>query len=229
MSRYALWVDLDGTLVDYDEAVRRAVAAFVTLHDAWGHVDAAALADAWQASRRGVILDGSRPLGLQRGARMADVARRFGVQSDEASAKGWGREIADLAVSRCRRYPDVDEFLDRIGTVGVITNGERSFQEGKLSAAGLDLRRFDPFVASMEVGAAKPSPAIYRAAAATRRVAPSRCVMVGDSPRADVAAALAAGYAAAVLIDRSPRPRPGSATSLTAALSILSSHGIEAP
>jgi putative hydrolase of the HAD superfamily len=221
MSQYALWVDLDGTLVDYDDAVRRAVAEFVTLHDAWRQVDAVALADAWVASRRGVALDGSMPLDAQRTARMAAVARQLDVGCDDANAETWACQLTDLAAARCRRYPDVDEFLDRTGTVGIITNGERSFQEAKLAAAGLDLRRFDPFVASMDVGVEKPSPAIYLAAAETRGVAPSQCVMIGDSPNADVAAALDAGYAAAVLIDRSATPKPSTVRSLTAGLSTL--------
>lgn len=221
VSGYALWVDLDGTLVDYDDAVRRAVAEFVTLHDPWHHVDAPTLAEAWLASRRDLVLDGSRPLGPQRAERLAAVARQLGVRCDHATADAWARELTDLAVTGCRRSPDVDGFLDQAGSLGLITNGDRPFQRAKLAAADIDPARFDPFVASMDIGAAKPSPAIYLAAAQARGVPPSRCVMIGDSPKADVAAALDAGYTAAVLIDRSATPKPSSVNSLTAALTIL--------
>jgi hypothetical protein len=49
--------------------------------------------------------------------------------------------------------------------------------------------------------------------------------MIGDSPNADVVAALDAGYAAAVLIDRAATPKPSSVRSLTAALSTLRERG----
>jgi putative hydrolase of the HAD superfamily len=216
-----LFVDLDGTLVDYDTAVRDAIAEFVATHDLWRHIEATSLCNAWLASRRALALDGSRPLDQQRADRLATIARQFGVTCDRTTAHTWTQKITDAAIAHCQRYPDVDDFLEQAGRLGLITNGDSSFQQAKLVTAGIDPGQFDPFVASMDAGAAKPSPDIYVAAARARRLPPSRCAMIGDSETADVTGALAAGYTRAILIDRSANPKPGSVNSLAAALRIL--------
>lgn len=216
-----LFVDLDGTLVDYDTAVRDAISEFVATHDLWRHIDATSLSDAWLASRSTLALDGSRPLDQQRTDRLAIIARQFGITCDPTTAHTWTQEITDAAIAHCQRYPDVDDFLEHAGPLGLITNSDSSFQQAKLVAAGIDPDRFDPFIASMDAGAAKPSPAVYLAAARSRQLPPSRCAMIGDSETADITGALAAGYARAVLIDRSTNPKPSSVSSLTAALRIL--------
>lgn len=65
---------------------------------------------------------------------------------------------------------------------------------------------FELVLSTAELGIRKPDPAVYTAAAERLGSVPQRLVHVGDDPRGDVDAALAAGYRAAVLID--PRPGP---------------------
>jgi putative hydrolase of the HAD superfamily len=59
-------------------------------------------------------------------------------------------------------------------------------------------------VASVEIGLAKPSPAIFGAALERAGVLAGEAVMVGDSVEDDVKGALACGMGA-VLLDRSGR------------------------
>ena len=75
--------------------------------------------------------------------------------------------------------------------------------------AGLGVAdRFAAVATSAAVGAAKPDPAIFRAALQGLGVAPGEALHCGDSPRHDCAGAAAAGVAA-VLIDRDGRLPPG--------------------
>jgi putative hydrolase of the HAD superfamily len=217
----AIFVDLDGTLVDYDTAVRHATHDFVLTNHAWRNVDPDAFAGAWLTSRRNLTLDGTVPLDHQRTQRLKVVAANLDVECDDLAAARWARAITEAAVARCRTYPDVLEFLDAAGPVGIITNGDQAVQEAKLTAAGLTPSRFGPIVASMTVGHTKPSPAIFRFAAAARATRPDGCAMIGDSQRTDVDAAVAAGFARAALVDRSSASVAGAHRTLSHALTAI--------
>ncbi len=73
---------------------------------------------------------------------------------------------------------------------------------------------FEEVVVSCEVGAAKPDRAIFAAAAQRLALKPEELLHVGDSPREDVAGALACGWNA-LQIDRSRGAAPGRISSLT--------------
>lgn len=219
---FTVFVDLDGTLVDYDGAVREAVARFVRTHPQWEGVHPGCLAKAWLVERRGVALDGSVPLHTQRARRMMMVAGQFGVSCDSRAADDWSHEIANESAALCRPFSDVHQFLKMVPQGGLITNGDRDFQCAKLEAASIAPDRFVPLIASMDVGVAKPSPSLYTLAAMKAGLVPSRCVMIGDSYEADVQPALAAGFARAAFIHRSAHPRPGSCASLLDALASVS-------
>ncbi|MGR6999825.1 HAD family hydrolase [Yinghuangia aomiensis] len=80
-------------------------------------------------------------------------------------------------------------------TCVIVTNGRTAQQETKIRRTGLD-RLVQGWVVSEAVGAAKPSPEIFHAAAA--RVGASvdeRTWVVGDSPQADIAGACGLGVA----------------------------------
>lgn len=93
-----------------------------------------------------------------------------------------------------RAFRDVVPALDALSDVrkGVLTNGDPDQQRGKLRALGL-AGHFEAVVASGDVGASKPDPAIFRAACAAVQLAPASCVHVGDSLDADARAATEAG------------------------------------
>jgi HAD superfamily hydrolase (TIGR01549 family) len=218
----AVFVDLDGTLVDYDAAVREAVGRFVRVHPPWEGVHPGRLATAWLAERRGVALDGSVSLRTQRARRMVTVAQQFGVRCDFRVACDWSHEIANDSAALCRPFGDVHAFLQMVPQAGLITNGDKDFQRAKLEAASIAPDRFVPLIASMDVGVAKPSPSLYTLAAVKAGLPVSRCVMIGDSYESDVQPALAAGFARAALVHRSDHPCPGSCASLLDALASVS-------
>jgi putative hydrolase of the HAD superfamily len=106
-----------------------------------------------------------------------------------------------------RLYPDVEETLrvvrERGLHVGVISNWDSRLRP-LLNAMGLG-EMFDSMTISCEVGAEKPSPAIFQAALRRTDASPGQTLHVGDNDEEDVRGARAVGMRA-VLIDRSGRP-----------------------
>jgi len=95
--------------------------------------------------------------------------------------------------------PALSELRARGLTVGLVTNMDR---KGDEIADGLGLKEhLDLTVTSLEVGAAKPDPAIFRVALAKAGADPNEALHVGDQPSSDVEGALSAGIGP-VLLDR---------------------------
>jgi putative hydrolase of the HAD superfamily len=122
------------------------------------------------------------------------------------------------AWGRCENfslYDDVRPCLVRLRAaglvVGLVSNTSRDLDEVLETFDLGDL--VDGAVTSSQVGLFKPAPEIFAAALACVGAAAGETVMVGDSYGDDVAGALAAGLAGAVLLDRTGRQadRPGRA------------------
>jgi putative hydrolase of the HAD superfamily len=136
-------------------------------------------------------------------------------------------------------FDDIDDAVDAVlarGLVtGVLTNGTRVLQEGKLAHLGL-LRRIGPVVCAAELGVAKPHPDAFLAACAAVGVPPDQVLYVGDEHAVDVVGARAAGLQA-VLIDRGqydrgeaePVEEPARIFSLTDLTELLDAGTAEAP
>lgn len=84
----------------------------------------------------------------------------------------------------------IDALADR-HALGILTNGLDEVQRRKLASHGL-ADRFDAVVVSGAVGAHKPAPEVFEAAAEALGGGP--LVHVGDNPEEDVEGALAAGH-----------------------------------
>ncbi|MDQ3691076.1 MAG: HAD family hydrolase [Chloroflexota bacterium] len=112
------------------------------------------------------------------------------------------REVLDrilasqLSIDAWELYPDVEPMLAEVRRleglqIGIVSDWGSNLHE---IVAKLGLDRFLDFVlASGAVGAAKPNPAFFRMALDRSRVAAGEALMVGDSYRADVRGAWAAG------------------------------------
>jgi putative hydrolase of the HAD superfamily len=102
-----------------------------------------------------------------------------------------------------RVFPDVAPTLARLRAaglgLGVVSNFDARL-DGLLAGLGL-APAFDAVVRSSAVGAAKPEPAVFAAAARALGVPLAALLHVGDDARADAAGARAAG-AQALLLDR---------------------------
>jgi putative hydrolase of the HAD superfamily len=83
--------------------------------------------------------------------------------------------------------------------IGIVTNGEPT-QDAVIRLTGLD-EIVDGWAVSSIVGARKPDPAIFHAAAADCACALGDAVVVGDGPKADIAGAVACGLSS-VWIER---------------------------
>jgi HAD superfamily hydrolase (TIGR01509 family) len=115
-----------------------------------------------------------------------------------------------VASLRFRLMPDAAAALDALAARGirlaVVSNWDCSLPD---VLAGLGVaERLDAVVASAVVGAAKPDPAIFRAALAALGVEPERALHCGDRPELDGAGARAAGIPA-VIVDRAGTLPPG--------------------
>ncbi len=113
-----------------------------------------------------------------------------------------------LGALRFRAYPDVHAALRELRAAGhrivVVSNWDVSLHDA-LRSAGLS-ELVDGAVASAEVGAEKPDPRIFAAAAALAGVSTEGALHAGDTLEYDVAGAQAAGWRA-VLVARGGPPR----------------------
>jgi putative hydrolase of the HAD superfamily len=105
-----------------------------------------------------------------------------------------------------RVHPDAPDALVALRrrrlALGVVSNFDRRLRN-VLDGLGVG-RLVDAIVPSTGVGAAKPEPALFHAAAAILGVRPGDILHAGDGPATDVAGARAAGLKA-VLVDRQGR------------------------
>ena len=94
--------------------------------------------------------------------------------------------------------PYMEDLLTRCADrylLGIITNGEGDYQEGKVRALGL--RRWIPdshIIISGRVGIEKPAEQIFRIAQERLGTRPQEMVFVGDSLYNDIAGAKLAGW-----------------------------------
>jgi HAD superfamily hydrolase (TIGR01549 family) len=173
-------MDLDGTLVDRDAAFRLWAQDFVTNH---------ALGDGaldWLEQADRTV--------KARGKFFALVTQRFpGIGVASALWDDYRAQMPQLVSA----FPAVVEVLSRLRErgwrLGVITNGRRDNQLGKLRRIGaLDL--LDGWCVSEEVGVRKPDPGVFVLARQRCGVADGApCWVVGDDPELDIAGAVTSG------------------------------------
>jgi putative hydrolase of the HAD superfamily len=132
--------------------------------------------------------------------------------SSESLTADW----IERAFSECRFMENATEVIARCKQAGyrtgIITNGPSGMQRAKLKSLGLEAL-VDVVIVSGEEGMHKPAAELFHRAAERLRVAPSRCLYVGDNPVNDVGGATGAGMQAIWLQtdmawpDEMPRPR----------------------
>jgi putative hydrolase of the HAD superfamily len=197
-----------------------ALGTLVELETPWPHLER-------ELAARGVVVD----LEAARAAMLAEMAY-YRAHHDEAGdwaglkdlrrrcaavvqeSLGTSLPLADvqdalLAAVRFRAYPEVPAVLERLRAGGarlaVVSNWDVSLHDVLERTALRPL--VDAVVISAELGAAKPDPAIFRAALERLGAQPSEAIHVGDSVEHDVAGARAAGLEA-VLVARNGAQAP---------------------
>lgn len=197
----AILFDMDGTLVESDEAVARSWAA-------WAREYGVAGADLVRVAH-GVPSDGTirllRP-DLSGAALDAAAARQLELQYDDLDdVDALPGAHALLAALDAARVP-----------WAVVTSADRRLAAARLGAAGIDA---PVLVARDDVRHGKPDPEGYRAAAAALGVDPAACLVVEDA-EAGLAAGRAAGAATAALRGLDGDLRPAGLPELTALLGL---------
>ncbi|WP_294178082.1 HAD family hydrolase [uncultured Schumannella sp.] len=143
----------------------------------------------------------------QRRARARGFLEPHGVILDDEAALAWFDAYLLEYERSWTRHDDVDACLTALADrhLGIITNGELAFQLAKLRAIGLE-GAFEQFIASGELGVAKPDARIFERACELFEVEPSQAAYIGDRLHTDAIGAARAGLLG-VWLDR-----PGIAT-----------------
>jgi putative hydrolase of the HAD superfamily len=190
-----IFFDIDGTLIDHASASAAASLIFFDQFPgaipftrseypaAWEHI----LNKHFKRWCRGEV-----SLWEQRRARMRDVFAAPEMSDDEADARYriFIREYEVLT----RPFDDAEPCLHRLASqpLGIISNGAREQQIGKLQRAGL-LKYFSVMVYSEDVGLGKPSHRIFLEACRRAGASSERCMHIGDDLEADVVPSRALG------------------------------------
>ena len=194
MKRYTwLLFDADGTLLDFPlaerTALREALAAQNLAADETVIATYSAINDAvWKQIEAGTFDRANLTA-----ARFSQLAGQFGFDCDVDrlgrdyfAAMAQQGQLIDGALDLCLALRERYSLF-------IITNGTASVQHGRLDGTPL-LACMDGLFISQELGAEKPSPAFFSAAAAAiPGFDQARALVIGDSLTSDIAGGIAAG------------------------------------
>ncbi len=129
--------------------------------------------------------------------RIKKTFKKYGLALSDAQAEEFQKNYF-WSQQHMKMTPFMEELLTRCADryqLGIITNGEGDYQEGKVRALGL--RRWIPdshIIISGRVGIEKPAEQIFRIAQERLGTRPQEMVFVGDSLYNDIAGAKLAGW-----------------------------------
>lgn len=172
----ALLLDLDNTLIDRDGAFERWARA---------HFEGEEVEEVRALDGHGLV---------SREEFCSALSRRWPQWGEPEEV--WRAFRAGLlkAVEPDVRIARAVELLGQHYELAVVSNGGVETQRAKMERAGL---QFEHVLLSEEIGAAKPSPQVFRAALARLGVEADEALMVGDDVARDLEGASAAGIASA--------------------------------
>jgi putative hydrolase of the HAD superfamily len=219
MRPQAIFLDLDGTMLDFDRAAWddsvRAVIA--DLGGSVAGIDPARLAGVYAeiSTRHFRAAEAAGDAPADGHAIWAELWRETlaecGHRADDALV---AQAVAAYERERGARYrlfadvlPALRRLREQVSALVLITNGPGSTQRHKADATGL-AGLFDAVIISGEAGVSKPDPAIFRLAAAAAGMPLSAAWHVGDSLTSDVAGAVGSGLGAGVWLNRTAAALP---------------------
>jgi putative hydrolase of the HAD superfamily len=190
-----IFFDIDGTLIDHLSASAAASQAFFDQFPGAIPFQREEFPIKWEEilmKHFNRFCRGEISLWEQRRARIREVFAAPEMRDAEADARYYAfvREYEGLT----RAYDDAAPCLEALEgeRLGIISNGARDQQIGKLQRAGL-LHHFSVMVFSEDAGFGKPHHSIFLEACRRAGDDPAECVHIGDDLEADVAASHALG------------------------------------
>ncbi|MEU3971338.1 HAD family hydrolase [Streptomyces bacillaris] len=171
MQRLVLF-DLDNTLIDRKGAIQEWAVQFAARHS---------LADHAVTQLVELVQERAFPVTFE------TIRAQYRLQPSAKTL--WRQYCSDIAAAvRCpeRALAGLDSLRATGWRVGIATNGATDIQNAKLQATGL-IDRIDGVCVSESVGARKPAPAVFEAAAvACGSLLSQGGWMVGDNPETDI-------------------------------------------
>ncbi len=183
----AIIFDLDGTLLNRDESVKKFIDKQYERLNKWLHP-----IPKEEYIKRFIELD-------NRGYVWKDKVYKQLINEFSIQGVTWDELLQDYLSyfkENCVPFPNLLETLDRLKQnnllIGIITNGKGQFQMDNIKALEID-KYMDIILISDWEGIKKPDPNIFRRASERLQVSPEDCVFIGDHPEKDVQAAQAVG------------------------------------
>lgn len=197
--------DLDDTLCDYRSAKQRALSSVgdvLTQHS----IDRDRFLKRYQSLEASLFrsfADGHITKSQYRVRRFEEVLKEVSETSDGLGAQ-LNQIYMSIANEQVQMFDDVSDTIEELKRRGqvcaVLTNGPSDGQRKKIDRCGLSIL-IDHIFISEELGAGKPAPECFLAAAEALGQKPSNIMMIGDSLVDDVYGAQAVGMTG-VLVDR---------------------------
>lgn len=190
-----IFFDIDGTLIDHASASAAASLSFFDHFPGAIPFSREQFPAAWEEilnKHFNRFCRGEVSLWEQRRARMREVfaAPEMNDQETDECYRVFIRDYETLT----RAFDDAEPCLQSLAgeRLGIISNGAREQQIGKLQRVGL-LHFFSVMVYSEDVGLGKPSASIFLEACRRAGDASESCVHIGDDLEADVVPSRALG------------------------------------
>ena len=232
MSLRYIFIDIDNTLLDFDEHVRSTMREGFSrfglksyepyMYDVFTQENNAL----WRSLERGEI-DFDELVRV----RWNSIFRALGIEYDGPEFEKYFRASLNESAIEVDGAHELLERLSRRFTLCAASNGPEHQQKNRLRLAGMD-GFFSQCFISEALGASKPSPAFFDAAfASLPGVSPDECLMLGDSLTSDIAGGKAYGMKTCYF--RRPGARESAEPDITvlslaeAADKILASAGAE--
>ncbi len=208
-------LDIDDTLVDTRGAFRHALGVVADGYLPAGY-DVEKMTSHWRADVSGwyrAHTRGEITHREQRKRRANELHEAFGGPTlDEHAYAAWDDVFEAGFKEGWRAHPDAHELLDTLDRCGIeygaVSNAESGYQEMKLSRVGL--KRVRMLVGVDRFGVGKPDSRLFLEGARLLGLDPAMVAYVGDEKDIDAGAAVDAGLALGIWLDRpGGHPQPG--------------------
>jgi len=189
--------DLDDTLFAHRDSVARGLLAHLGAIGGFEAVDDASVVALWHALEEEhyhSYLVGTLDFEGQRRARARDFAAAHGLALAADASGAWFDTYFEQYRAAWHLHTDTLPMLAALAghRLGIITNGEPSFQQRKLDQVGL-AGHFEHVVASGALGITKPDARIFAHTCGLFGVPPGAAAYVGDRLETDAIGAASAG------------------------------------